>query len=204
MVYYTYVHYTADTNKIFYVGKGAGKRHKLTTNRNKWWHHKVAKHGGFVSQIMSYWDNEEDALEHEKFLIDCLEDIDVSLVNIMKSKGKEAGNKKLSPEQCKKWGEASKKKWASLDEDTRKQWSLLISQANKGRSLTAEHKQNLAQARKGLKVHKIWKAVKCVTTGIVYPSLTEAALSTGCDPSHVAKCCKGKLKKTNNMEFKYD
>jgi hypothetical protein len=204
MKYYTYVHHTKDTNEIFYVGKGIKNRYQQTSNRNRWWHHKVNKHGGFIAVIMAYWETESDALEHEKFLIDCLEDIHVSLVNILKARGKEAGGRKLSPETCKKHGEASKKKWSLLDPETRKLWGRLISEANKGRTKTEQHRQKLSKARIGLKVPKIWKAVKCLTTGIVYPSLTEAALATKCDPSHVAKCCRGKLKKTNNMEFMYD
>lgn len=203
MKYYTYVHYTADTKELFYVGKGQKNRHKQDKDRNRWWHNKVNKHGGFISQIMSYWETEAEALDHEKFLIDCLEDIGTKLTNITKARGKEAGGKKLSPETCLKWGKASKKKWAALDEDTRKEWGQAISKANKGRQKTEEHKRNLSVSRTGIKVPSIWKPIKCVTNDTVYPSLTEAAKATGCDPSHIVKCCKGKLKKTNNMEFVY-
>lgn len=203
MIYYTYVHYTKDTNEIFYVGKGKKNRHKQLENRNTWWKNKVNKHGGFTSKIMAYWSTETEALDHEKFLIDCLEEMGIVLVNIQKARGKEAGGRKFTPEQCAKYSLASKKKWAAADPEKNKAWGQAISLANKNKPKTEKHKQNLSKARQGIKVPSIWKPIKCVTTGIVYPSLTEAAKATNCDASHIVKCCRGKLKTTKNLEFMY-
>jgi hypothetical protein len=202
--YYTYAHYTADTNELFYIGKGTRKRYKQICNRNNWWHNKVKKHQGFVSKILAWWNTEVEALDHEKFLIDCFEQMGITLVNVQKAKGKEVGGFKQTPEHRQKRSESSKAWWSSLTEVKRKEFCKLLSKSLKGMPKTEEHKQNLSKARKGIKVPLVWKPILCLTTGIRYPSLTEAALDTGCDPSHIVKCCKGKLKKTKNMEFAYD
>lgn len=73
----------------------------------------------------------------------------------------------------------------------------------KGKKKTKQHKANLSKARKGMQIPSTWKQIRCTTTNIVYPSLTEAALDTGCDPSHIVKCCKGKLKQTKKKGFEY-
>jgi hypothetical protein len=202
--FYTYAHYTADTNEIFYIGKGSRNRYRQLSNRNKWWHNKVNKHQGFVSKILAWWETETEALDHEKFLIDCFENAGVVLTNIYKARGKEASGWKQTIEQRNEKSRSSKAMWESLTEEQRKEASLRFSRALKGVPKTKEHKQNLSKARTGLKVPKIWKPVKCLTTGILYSSVTNASLETGCDPSHIVKCCKGKLKKTKNMEFAYD
>ena len=37
--FYTYVHRTADTGSVFYVGKGKGQRAYTKFNRTKFWTH---------------------------------------------------------------------------------------------------------------------------------------------------------------------
>jgi hypothetical protein len=82
-IYYTYIHSKADTKEIFYVGKGMVSRHRANSksNRSKYWHNVVKKHGLEV-QIASYWESESDAFLHEKFLISCFKDMNISLVNL--------------------------------------------------------------------------------------------------------------------------
>lgn len=67
--YYVYKHTTKDTNKLFYIGKGIGRRaYDLKSGRNKFWKNMVKKYGyiiEFIQQNMS----EEDALVLEKELI---------------------------------------------------------------------------------------------------------------------------------------
>lgn len=79
-MYYTYAHYTADTNKIFYIGKGCGYRFKVKSKRSKFWQNVVAKHG-YRAEILAKWPTEAEAFEHEKFLIECFRDLDFKLVN---------------------------------------------------------------------------------------------------------------------------
>lgn len=65
---YVYGHYTADTNKLFYIGKGTDKRAWETGDRNQHWHRTVKKHGYTVKIL---YDNlgEKEALAKEVELI---------------------------------------------------------------------------------------------------------------------------------------
>ena len=46
-------------------------------------------------------------------------------------------------------------------------------------------------------------AVKCVETGVVYPSIHEAARQTGSSRRGIGLCCDGKQKKANRLHWKY-
>ena len=65
----------------FYVGKGKGNRLFTKTKRNTHWKNIENKHG-FNAEICSHWNTENEALEHEKFLIACFKDIGIPLVNM--------------------------------------------------------------------------------------------------------------------------
>lgn len=81
VMFYTYIHFKADTLEPFYIGKGQGKRHLVKTKRNNHWNNVVRKHG-FTSEILCKWNTEHEALEHEKLLIQCFKDIGIPLVNL--------------------------------------------------------------------------------------------------------------------------
>lgn len=65
--FYVYEWYNIDTNEVFYVGKGCGKRFKDSKNRNKDFL-EYYNNNPTNSRIVSYFDNEEDAFEYEKEL----------------------------------------------------------------------------------------------------------------------------------------
>jgi len=77
--YYTYAHIRNDTNKIFYIGKGKGKR-AWKYGRNKIWKNIVEKHG-YTVDILAYWSTEAEAFEHEEILIKCFRKMGYELVN---------------------------------------------------------------------------------------------------------------------------
>jgi hypothetical protein len=81
MTYVTYAHLTPE-GKIFYIGKGSEFRSTTKKNRNSKWHEIVNKFGGFKTEIMAHWNSEQEALDHERVLIDSLKYIGVDLVNI--------------------------------------------------------------------------------------------------------------------------
>ena len=81
MQYLTYAHYKPN-NEVFYIGKGSEFRASTTKNRNKQWHDVVAECGGFKTEILGRWETEAEALDHERFLIDCFRSIKAPLVNI--------------------------------------------------------------------------------------------------------------------------
>jgi len=161
MSFYTYAHVRNDTGKIFYIGKGQGDRAYFSYNRNQYWN-RIAKKHGYIVQILSRFDNEEDAFDHEKFLILCFKGMGFKLANL--TDGGE-GVSNPSPEvrakisaalAGKKFGEDRIKKMREcrlgikLSESAKEK----ISQSLKGRSFNDEHKEKLALGRLGKKHSK--------------------------------------------------
>jgi hypothetical protein len=81
MKFYTYVHMREDDGRVFYVGKGKGARAFSRRGRNPYWHRVVEKHGLRV-EIAAQWASEEEAFEHERFLIQCFRDLGYELTNL--------------------------------------------------------------------------------------------------------------------------
>lgn len=77
--FYTYFHTRNDTGAVFYVGKGVGRR-AYATARSQHWRAIYKKHGRTVHFAMTGL-SEEDAFQHEKFLISCFRDIGCNLIN---------------------------------------------------------------------------------------------------------------------------
>lgn len=69
-MFYTYAHVRNDNSKIFYIGKGSGRRMYRRDARNSHWHN-VAKKAGYTPILLATWKTEKEAYEHEKFLIEC-------------------------------------------------------------------------------------------------------------------------------------
>jgi len=78
--FYTYAHYRPD-NRVFYIGKGKGRRLN-DVNRGAHWKSVVTKDGGFRAEVLAYWPTEEEAFTHEKFLISCFRELGHPLVNL--------------------------------------------------------------------------------------------------------------------------
>lgn len=102
MSFYTYAHYKKDTGEIFYIGKGSGRRHlqgwTKSGHRSEFWKRTVDKHG-FRSEILAIWPSEQEAFDHEKFLISAFKGMGASLVNLCDG-GLGASGAKRSPEIC--------------------------------------------------------------------------------------------------------
>ncbi len=81
MSFYTYMHTKKDTGEVFYIGKGCKNRAFKKHDRSKYWKNVATKHG-YEVLILSHWENEKDAFEHEKFLISCFKEIGANLVNL--------------------------------------------------------------------------------------------------------------------------
>lgn len=64
-VYYVYIWYIVDTDEVFYVGKGKGKRYKDTSHRNKFFKDMYTSHNCAVRKI---YDNltESEAFQKEQ------------------------------------------------------------------------------------------------------------------------------------------
>lgn len=80
-MYLVYQHRKADTNEIFYVGKGKKRRPTQLYGRNQYWYRTVNKHG-FYAEILVKDIDEEFALLIEKEAIDVYRKRGIKLVNI--------------------------------------------------------------------------------------------------------------------------
>ena len=81
MIHTTYAHYKPD-GTMFYVGKGSISRAYSKAGRNVVWKRTVEKHGGFSVEILGRWKTEQEAFDHEIFLIDTIKKMGLPLVNI--------------------------------------------------------------------------------------------------------------------------
>lgn len=79
--FYIYLHKRKDTEEIFYVGKGKGRRAYLKQHRNKYWHHIVNKYG-YTVEIIVTGLTEDQAYELEKFTIAECHKNEVDLANM--------------------------------------------------------------------------------------------------------------------------
>ena len=79
--FYTYIHKKASDGSVFYVGKGTGLRAWKPQDRSDWWKKTSDKHG-FSVEICAEWKTEQEAFDHERFLIWCFKDMGVQLVNL--------------------------------------------------------------------------------------------------------------------------
>lgn len=65
--FYVYEWFNEETDEVFYVGKGSGKRYKDIKNRNKFFL-KYIEDNKVGSRIVKYFENEDDAFNYEKEL----------------------------------------------------------------------------------------------------------------------------------------
>lgn len=145
-MYYTYAHYTADKSRLFYIGKGKSNRLHENDSRSQHWHNIVNKHGLHV-ELLAKWRTEQEAFDHEKFLISCFRDLS-DICNL--TDGGEGCSGYV-------WTEEQKNKLkGKLPHNTGKSWSnevkkkLSDSQKGKSRGSHAkEHSEKIAKALAG-------------------------------------------------------
>ena len=82
-MFYTYAHYKPD-GAIFYIGKGQRRRAWDIISRSKKWKQALQEFGGHKVQVLACWETEQEAFEHEIFLIACFRDMGVELINVSK------------------------------------------------------------------------------------------------------------------------
>jgi group I intron endonuclease len=228
-MFYTYAHYRADDNRLFYIGKGKGNRYRRPFDRNKHWHHIADRHG-FKTEILARWENEQDAFDHEKFLIKLFRDMGYVLANYTDGGDGSSGvkmtqeqkdvvserfkGKKLSPDHIEKVRKANIGKKHS--DETKQKLRVL----NTGKTLTAETKQKISVAgknwvrdasmrmklslsHKGLKKPSLNKRVRCMSLELDFLSVTIAASVLGLNPNSIGRCCNGTLLTTGGLRFEW-
>jgi hypothetical protein len=158
MKFYTYIHTRADDLQVFYVGKGHGRRAYRTYRRNSHWQNVVNKHD-YKVDICSYFATDQEAQEHERFLIACFRQIGAPLTN-MTDGGDGAAGLKPSAETLRKRSLALRGKKRTAE--TRAKMSVAATgrkmsaeaveksrQANLGRALSKAHVEKVRQALTG-------------------------------------------------------
>jgi hypothetical protein len=152
MEFYTYQHRSADTNQIFYVGKGKGNRLFDKNKRGRHWKFYVNKHGFVVEKLIDKVD-EELAFFVEVEAIDLYKKRGIKLVNLTNGgEGCTGFSMKHTEEQKRKWslmrkGTPSPRKGVILTSETKQK----IRQSRVGKPLSEEHKKTISQSLLGNK-----------------------------------------------------
>jgi hypothetical protein len=165
-----YEHIRPDTNKVFYVGKGSGRRAQSKHRRNQHWNNIVGKAGGFSVNILVENVDEEFAFLAEMERIDQLNRLGYKLAN--KTEGGEGpSGYRHTDEAKKKIAEAQmgKKHWTVNHVYTEEHKAKLriarskfvytdevrakLSEAGKRRVYTDETKSKMSKSKQGRKHH---------------------------------------------------
>jgi len=152
--FYTYVHRKADTNEVFYVGKGQGNRLGVRAGRSKLWKETVSLHG-YVAEKVGFFDCEKDAFAHEKFLIQCQKEHGNILCNL--TVGGEGYSGYIAPPEVRERRIAGIREMLA-DPVRREKRSLAMSQALTGKTFSNERKAKLSAAHKGIPLSESHKA----------------------------------------------
>ena len=151
-MYYIYQHRSADTNEIFYVGKGKDKRFCDKNKRGRYWKHYVAKHG-FVPEIIKDGLDEELAFLAEMECIDVYKRRGIKLINLTDGgEGCSGYSMRHTEEQKAKWsidrkGTPSPRKGVKLLDSTKEKIRI----ARTGKSLSESHKKAISDGLIGNK-----------------------------------------------------
>ena len=177
MSFYVYAHQRSDTDEIFYVGKGGGKRAWSPHQRSAWWKAIAAKSGGHRVEILAEFEKEDLALEYERCAIACYRAAEFPLCNITdggegtsgmvhteaaKAKISAAGHRPCSPETREKIRAANKKLSPSPEAREKIRVTLTgraveparikaLADFNRGRSRPPETKAKISAAHIGRK-----------------------------------------------------
>ena len=155
-MFYTYAHFRPD-NLVFYIGKGRGRRAWSEKNRNPHWHHVTAKHGEHKVEVLAQWPTEQEAFDHEKFLIWCFRDMGYSMANIADggegSSGYKHRDETIQKMQENRIGEKNQFFGRTHSEQTKK----IISEAKKaepsrpwlGKRMSEETKKKISESLRG-------------------------------------------------------
>ena len=157
-MYYIYQHSKADTNEVFYIGKGKGNRLNTKRGRNQYWHNVVDKHG-FTAKIIANNLDEELAFLCEVEAIDLYRRLGIQLVNATDGGEGASGYKHTEEHRQKMKGNEYWKlmkqngfKGQTHSDEQKAKWKITrlgTPSPRKGVVLTDEIKQKMSQAKLG-------------------------------------------------------
>ena len=175
---YVYTHTRLDNNEVFYVGIGTQNNYKRASrshNRTNYWNNIVKKCGWKVDIVFDKltWD---DACKKEIELIKKYGRVDLgtgTLVNL--TDGGEGTLKRITTPETK----------------------LKMSKTRKGRKYSEEHKLKTKNSMIG----KNCKKIIDTKTGIIYNSLSDAAIAFKMSKGSLISRLKGRSKKESNLKY---
>lgn len=164
-MYYVYAHINATNGSYFYIGKGSGRRAYVKSHRSVYWKRIVAKYG-YAVIILEDGLTESEALSREKYWIKKLGRKDLKtgcLVNFTDGGDGTSGR--------------------VVEEKVR----IAVAEANKKRVASDINRTKTGSLFKGKfgEDHNRSKAVKCVESGEVFGSMSEAGRKLNICPSSV-------------------
>lgn len=134
--FYVYEHRRLDTGAVFYVGKGSGKRLRVTQHRNPYWC-SVARKAGWTAHVVFLTEDEELSFLVEYEVIRSYRSRGFRLTN-MTDGGEGMSGHTFTAESI-----------AQRSEKQRGQKRPSVSEKMRGRPKSPEHRRKLAETRMG-------------------------------------------------------
>jgi hypothetical protein len=144
----TYAHYKPDGG-LFYIGKGKIRRSRQMDCRNSHWTNIVNKYGKPKVEVLANWETEQEALDHERFLIFCFRDMGFVLAN--KTSGGEGLSGYKHTEESKQKNRLAKMGNIPWNKGIK---GVMPTPWNKGKKTSAEVCEKLSLAKLGKPGHK--------------------------------------------------
>jgi DNA invertase Pin-like site-specific DNA recombinase len=181
MVHTTYAHYKPD-GTMFYIGKGSISRAHSASGRNVVWKRTVQKHGGFKVEVLGRWKTEQEAFDHEIFLIDTIKKMGIPLVNIAEGGLGSTGFRHTDEHKLFKKTMMLERNPMNNPETRERQKKALLVAMNR-----PDVKRRQSLARVGIKLSEshveslrnCHPMKPCVVNGVEYKSLMEASRMLG-------------------------
>ncbi len=219
MKFYVYVHKRATNGKVFYVGKGTGKRCRDRVKRSQHWKNVAAKHGYTIEIVKN------NLAESEAF------DLEIELIAKYKSEGlcnKTSGGEGpsgfvMTPKQ------RIRKKAAMNRPEVKEKLRLrAIEQFSNPKAIEKARENSIRQFSNPENIEKIRKKtierfntpekrskhaqakpVRCVQNGMIFGATTLAAewvsslINRKADNSNIAAVCRGRHKSAYGFSWEY-
>ena len=183
-------------------GKGYKKNLKMWSDiQNSDWD------SDWEHEILGKFENEQDALKYEAFLIAMLDTVrngyNTSTYGRTSYKRTDETKKKLSESHIGKHpSEETKKKLSEshIGKHHSEEIKKKISESNTGKHFSEEHRRKIRENRPSKAIIQLSKDGEFIAE---YPSTVEAERQTVCYHGNICKCCRGERKSAGGFIWRY-